>query len=100
MISAKCRVLVVNRNVTLILVLPGLAMIWAAQIQTVALPMFVVAVVIVVATKELIMCLSDSVSARLPSNIRGTGYIEINGLRSFWTTTATLPCPTSPPAAA
>ncbi|WP_165006855.1 hypothetical protein [Neisseria yangbaofengii] len=53
LISAKCRVLVVNRNVTLILVLPGLAMIWAAQIQTVALPMFVVAVVIEVGHKRI-----------------------------------------------
>ena len=60
-IESKRRFLVVSRNVTLLLVLFGLAAIWAAQIQTLALSMFAVAAAVVVATKELIMCLSGSI---------------------------------------
>lgn len=80
-IDAKRRALVLSRNVTLILVLLGLAMIWAAQIQTVALSMFAVAAAIVVATKELIMCLSGSILRSITKQYSVGDYIEINGLR-------------------
>lgn len=80
-IDAKRRALVVSRNVTLILVLLGLAMIWAAQIQTVALSMFAVAAAIVVATKELIMCLSGNILRSITKQYSVGDYIEINGLR-------------------
>ncbi|WP_416191356.1 mechanosensitive ion channel domain-containing protein [Neisseria sp. CCUG12390] len=80
-IEAKRRAVVVSRNVTLIAVLLGLAMIWATQIQTVALSMFAVAAAIVVATKELIMCLSGSVLRSVTKQYSVGDYIEINGLR-------------------
>lgn len=80
-IDAKRRALVVSRNVTLILVILGLAMIWATQIQTVALSMFAVAAAIVLATKELIMCLSGSVLRSATKQYSVGDYIEINGMR-------------------
>lgn len=80
-IDAKRRALVVSRNVTLISVILGLAMIWAAQIQTVALSMFAVAAAVVLATKELIMCLSGSVLRSVTKQYSVGDYIEINGLR-------------------
>ncbi len=60
-IESKRRFLVASRNITLLLVLFSLAFIWSAQIQTLALSMFAVAAAVVVATKELIMCLSGSI---------------------------------------
>ena len=80
-IENKRRSLVVSRNITMLLLLFGLAMIWAAQIQTLALSMFAVAAAIVVATKELIMCLSGSILRSLTKQYSIGDYIEINGLR-------------------
>ena len=80
-IENKRRSLVVSRNITMLLLLFGLAMIWAAQIQTLALSMFAVAAAIVVATKELIMCLSGSILRSATKQYSIGDYIEINGLR-------------------
>ncbi|OSI25041.1 mechanosensitive ion channel family protein [Neisseria dumasiana] len=80
-IEEKRRWVVVSRNFTLIMAVFGLAIIWAAQIQTLALSMFAVAAAIVLATKELIMCLSGSL-LRASTNQYSVGdYIEVNGLR-------------------
>ena len=76
-IEDKRRSLVLSRNLTLL----GLAMIWAAQIQTLALSMFAVAAAIVVATKELIMCLSGSILRSVTKQYSVGDYIEVNGLR-------------------
>ena len=80
-IDNKRRSLVVSRNITMLLLFFGLAMIWAAQIQTLALSMFAVAAAIVVATKELIMCLSGSILRSVTKQYSIGDYIEINGLR-------------------
>ena len=80
-IDNKRRSLVVSRNITMLLLFFGLAMIWAAQIQTLALSMFAVAAAIVVATKELIMCLSGSILRSATKQYSIGDYIEINGLR-------------------
>ena len=80
-IENKRRSLVVSRNITMLLLLFGLTMIWAAQIQTLALSMFAVAAAIVVATKELIMCLSGSILRSVTKQYSIGDYIEINGLR-------------------
>ena len=80
-IEEKRRSLVLSRNLTLILTICGLAVIWATQIQTLALSMFAVAAAIVVATKELIMCLSGSILRSVTKQYSVGGYIEVNGLR-------------------
>ncbi|MGN7062004.1 mechanosensitive ion channel domain-containing protein, partial [Neisseria sp. P0001.S006] len=77
------RSLVVCRNISMLLLLFGVAMIWAAQIQTLALSMFAVAAAIVVATKELIMCLSVSILRSVTKQYSIGDYIEINGLRGL-----------------
>ena len=80
-IEEKRRSLVLSRNLTLILTIFGLAIIWATQIQTLALSMFAVAAAIVVATKELIMCLSGSILRSVTKQYSVGDYIEVDGLR-------------------
>lgn len=82
-IEEKRRSLVLSRNLTLILTIFGLAIIWATQIQTLALSMFAVAAAIVVATKELIMCLSGSILRSVTKQYSIGDYIEVNGLRGL-----------------
>ena len=72
----------VQRNVTMLLILLGLAMIWGGRrFKLLALSMFAVAAAIVVATKELIMCLSGSILRSVTKQYSIGDYIEINGLR-------------------
>ena len=80
-IEDKRRWVVVTRNITLIVVIFGLVVIWAAQIQTLALSMFAVAAAIVLATKELIMCLSGSILRATTKQYSVGDYIEVNGMR-------------------
>lgn len=54
------RWLVQTRNGLLLLLMLGLVMIWAAELRTLALSIVAIAVAFVVATKELIMCVTGS----------------------------------------
>lgn len=80
-IEIKRRWLVVSRNLALIACVFGLVTIWAAQIQTVALSMLAVAAAVVLATKELIMCLSGSLVRASTQQYSVGDFIEIAGLR-------------------
>ena len=68
----------------MLLILLGLAMIWAAQIQTLALSMFAVAAAIVVATKELIMCLSGSILRSVTKQYSIGDYTKSTACADGW----------------
>jgi small-conductance mechanosensitive channel len=69
------------RNGLLILFILGMIFIWAPQLQTFAVSIFAVAVALVIATKELIDCLSGS-GLRLLTKAYSLGdRIEIGGIR-------------------
>jgi len=55
------RWLVQSRNGLLLLMLLGLVLIWGEELRTLALSIVAIAVAIVVATKELIMCITGSI---------------------------------------
>ncbi|MCP2039891.1 small-conductance mechanosensitive channel [Neisseria sp. HSC-16F19] len=80
-IEIKRRWLVVSRNLAFVACVFGLVTIWATQIQTVALSMLAVAAAVVLATKELIMCLSGSLIRTGTKQYSVGDFIEINGLR-------------------
>jgi small-conductance mechanosensitive channel len=67
--DARRRWLVQSRNGLLLLLLLGLVLIWGAELRTLALSVVAIAVAFVVATKELILCV--------------TGTILKTGARSF-----------------
>lgn len=75
------RLIATSRNVFLFLLLVGLVLIWAPQLRTFALSLTAVAVAIVVATKELILCLSGAV-LRATTRAFGIGdWIEVGDNR-------------------
>jgi len=64
----KRRWLVSVRNATFLLFLMGIMLIWAREIQTVALSMVAIAAALVLATREMILCLLAhfTVPAQMP----------------------------------
>ncbi|MDO4434506.1 MAG: mechanosensitive ion channel family protein [Alysiella sp.] len=80
-IDEKRRLLVASRNTALAVCLFGLLTVWASQIQTFALSMVALAAATVVATKELIMCLSGSLLRIVTKQYSVGDYIEINHMR-------------------
>lgn len=69
------------RNVALLLTLLGIVVVWAQQIQTLAASVVLIAAAIVIATKELILCLSGSVIRATSHSFDIGDRIEIAGLR-------------------
>ena len=80
-VEIKRRWAVVSRNLTLIIGIFGLVIVWATQIQTLALSMVDIAAAIVLATKELIMCLSGSMVRAFTQQYSVGDYISVNNIR-------------------
>jgi small-conductance mechanosensitive channel len=69
------------RNATLLAFLVGLIIIWAAQIKEVAISLLAVAVAVVLATKELIICLTGGIIRTVSHRVQIGSRIEIGGHR-------------------
>lgn len=69
------------RNATFFLLLLGLVVIWAEELRVLAVTLFAVAAATVIATKELIQCLSGSVMRTVGRTFTIGDRIEIAGLR-------------------
>lgn len=70
-----------SRNVFLFLLLLGLVLIWAPQLRTFALSLAAVAVAVVVATKEMILCVSGSLMRASTRAFSVGDWIEVSGVR-------------------
>ncbi|MCA9715946.1 MAG: mechanosensitive ion channel [Myxococcales bacterium] len=75
------RWLVVARNSLLLLLLFGAIAIWAQELRTLALSFVAIAAAIVVATKELLMCLSGTLLRSSSRNVSLGDRVEIAGVR-------------------
>lgn len=80
-VEEKRRLMVVSRNISFSLCLFGLFGVWAAQIQHFALSMVAMAAAVVLATKELIMCLLGSLLRAVTKQYSVGDFIEINHIR-------------------
>lgn len=69
------------RNSLFFIVLIGLMFIWAPALRTFALSLTAFAVAIILATKELILCISGSLLKTASRSMRVGNWIEINGMR-------------------
>lgn len=80
-LEQKRRFLVMSRNVMLAMMILGLFSVWATQIQHLALSMMAVAAALVLALKELLMCLSGSLLRAVTKQYSVGDFIEINHIR-------------------
>lgn len=69
------------RNVVLLLFLLGMTMIWGAELRTLALSVVAIAAAIVIATKELIMCVSGTILKASGKSFQIGDRIEIGAYR-------------------
>lgn len=75
------RWLVQSRNGLLLILLLGLMMIWASELRTFALSIVAIAVAFVVATKELILCLTGSIVKSAGSSFNIGDRIQVKDFR-------------------
>ncbi|KAF0814085.1 hypothetical protein IGB42_00982 [Andreprevotia sp. IGB-42] len=77
----KRRWLVTVRNLALVLAFIGLVLIWAHELQTLAVSLVAIAAAIVLATKEMILCMMGSIY-RTSTHVFSVGdRIEINNIK-------------------
>lgn len=75
------RFLVQSRNAAVLLFIASTVVLWAEQLQTVALSLAAIAAAMVIATKELILCLSGTLLRVSARSFRLGDRVEINGIR-------------------
>ncbi|MGE4529111.1 MAG: mechanosensitive ion channel family protein [Rhodospirillaceae bacterium] len=75
------RILARVKNAAFLLIVVGLFLIWAPSLKTLALSLTAFAVAIIIATKELIMCLSGGVVRLVSNSARVGDWVEIGGVR-------------------
>ncbi|WP_024302888.1 mechanosensitive ion channel domain-containing protein [Pseudogulbenkiania sp. MAI-1] len=80
-VEARRRWAINLRNGLVILGLIGLVTIWAKELETIALSMVAFAAALVVATKELIMCVGGSVIRTMSNSYDLGDHIEVANLR-------------------
>ncbi|UXY14387.1 mechanosensitive ion channel family protein [Chitiniphilus purpureus] len=79
--EVKLRWLVNLRNGTLVVAMIGMVLIWAKEIETLAVSLVAIAAAIVLATREIILCMIGAIY-RTSTHAYAVGdRIEINGLR-------------------
>ncbi|QLI80143.1 mechanosensitive ion channel family protein [Chitinibacter fontanus] len=80
-VEVKRRWLVTLRNVWLIIFVAGLTLIWGRELQTLAVSMVAIAAALVLATKEMIMCLMGSIYRTSTHAFSVGDRIEFNKLK-------------------
>ncbi len=80
-VETRRRWMVNVRNAMIIIWLAGLVVIWARELQTIALSMVAFAAALVVATRELLMCLGGGLVRSLGNSYQLGDIIEIGTLR-------------------
>lgn len=75
------RIIVSVRNILLLVLILGLITIWGAELRVAALSVFAIAAAIVLATKELIMCISGSLLRTGSHSFKVGDRIEVGGIR-------------------
>ena len=80
-IDLRRRWLVQIRNICFLIFLLGMIVIWASQLRPVAISLVAVLVVMVIATKELILCFSGSIMKVTTKAFAIGNRIEIDGVR-------------------
>lgn len=75
------RLIVGIRNGAVGLIILGLVVIWASELRAVAISLVAITAAIVIATKELILCLSGGLYRTVMGECRIGDRVEINGIR-------------------
>ncbi|MFW6060487.1 MAG: mechanosensitive ion channel family protein [Phycisphaeraceae bacterium] len=79
--EARKRWIVTARNITVLLILGGLIVIWAQQLGDLTLYLVGVALALVIATKELLMCVGGEILRSSTRLFTVGSRIEVNGIR-------------------
>jgi small-conductance mechanosensitive channel len=79
--AARRRLIVNIRNGAHLMFVAGCFIVWATELRTLALSLFAITAAIVIATKELILCLSGGLYRTLVKNCKIGDRIEISNFR-------------------